>query len=268
LKISFSTLSCPQWSWNEIVAAAKDLGFDGIEVRGIENTIHVPSAKPFLPENLEKTKEKLQKLGLEISCFTSSCNLSDKCNISTVIKEGKEYIDLASKLGVPYVRMLGDPNPHPEENIDFSFTVENLSIMAEYAAERNVAVLIETNGTYANSDTILRLINIVNSPAVGILWDIHHTFRFFSEPVSQTYEKLGEYIKFVHIKDSVKLNGQVKYKMMGHGNVPVKEALQVLNNSGYNGYISLEWVKRWNMELEDPGIVLPHFINFVRNILS
>ncbi|NSW91856.1 MAG: sugar phosphate isomerase/epimerase [Firmicutes bacterium] len=268
MKISFSTLGCPRWSWDEIVVMAKDFGFDGIEVRGIGNEIHVPLAKPFLPKNLENTKSRLSNLGLEIPCLTSPCNLSDKCNIDAVIKEGKEYINLAAKLGVPYVRMLGDPNPHPEENIDFNFTVENLSIMTDYAGSKKVKVLMETNGKYADSNIMLQLIDTVNSPSVGVLWDIHHTYRFFSEPVTDTYNALGKYIEFIHIKDSIMINGQVKYKMMGYGDVPVKEALLLLKNNGYKGYVSLEWVKRWCTDLEEPGIVFSHFINYVRQILK
>ena len=35
MKLSLSTLGCPGWSWNEIFATAKDLGMNGIEVRGV-----------------------------------------------------------------------------------------------------------------------------------------------------------------------------------------------------------------------------------------
>jgi hypothetical protein len=94
LKISFSTLGCPRWSWDEIVVMAKDLGYDGIEVRGIGSEIYIPFAKPFLPENIERTKNRLVKLGLEIPCLTSSCNLSDKSNIHKVIKEGTVDIEI------------------------------------------------------------------------------------------------------------------------------------------------------------------------------
>lgn len=37
MKLSLSTLGCPGWSWNEIFATAKDLGMNGIEVRGVAN---------------------------------------------------------------------------------------------------------------------------------------------------------------------------------------------------------------------------------------
>ena len=39
MKISFSTLGCPRWSWREILATACDLGYGGVEVRGVGNDI-------------------------------------------------------------------------------------------------------------------------------------------------------------------------------------------------------------------------------------
>ena len=35
MKIAFSTLGCPNYDWKDIYSMAKDLGFDGIEIREI-----------------------------------------------------------------------------------------------------------------------------------------------------------------------------------------------------------------------------------------
>ena len=35
MKIAFSTLACSDFSWTDIYTMAKDLGFDGIELRGM-----------------------------------------------------------------------------------------------------------------------------------------------------------------------------------------------------------------------------------------
>ncbi|HHV98858.1 MAG TPA: sugar phosphate isomerase/epimerase [Clostridiaceae bacterium] len=268
MKISFSTLGCPDWSWEEITATARDFGFDGIEVRGIENEIYVPHAKPFTENNLKATLEKLERLNLEIPCITSSCYLFNKLKINKYMREGMEYVDLAQKIGARYVRVLGDANPEPSSEIDTAFVTENLCLLAQYAENKGVKILLETNGVFADSDTILSVIERVNSPALGILWDMHHPFRFMNEPVEKTYNSLKKYIEFVHIKDSVMEDGRVKYRMMGYGDVPVKTGLELLKAGGYEGYVSLEWVKRWCMELEEPGIVLPHFINYVKNIIG
>jgi len=59
MKICFSTLGCPDFTWTEIYSMAKDFGFDGIEVRGLGNEIITIRAKPFAPENVAATAEKL-----------------------------------------------------------------------------------------------------------------------------------------------------------------------------------------------------------------
>mgnify|MGYP002798133703 CR=1 FL=1 len=47
MKLSLSTLGCPGWSWNEIFATAKDLGMNGIEVRGVANEMFAPAIPVF-----------------------------------------------------------------------------------------------------------------------------------------------------------------------------------------------------------------------------
>ncbi|HEX3044743.1 MAG TPA: sugar phosphate isomerase/epimerase [Bacillota bacterium] len=268
MKISFSTLSSPEWSWEDTLVAAKDLGFDGIEVRGIENELFVPKANPFLAPNLPNTINRLAALRLEIPCLTSSCYLSDKEDRNYYIREGEEYIDLANQLGTPYVRVLGDNTAEPKNIVDTSFVAKNLLTLAQYAEPKQVTLLIETNGYFSDSAELFKLIQKVDQPNVGVLWDIHHPFRFMNESVSQTYQRLKNHIRFVHMKDSTIEDGKLKYKMPGFGDVPVKEALLLLKNDNYQGYISLEWVKRWCLELEDPGAVFPHFMNYVKNIIK
>jgi sugar phosphate isomerase/epimerase len=265
MKISFSTLGCPEWTWDDMIVTAKDLGFDGIEIRGIERELYAPKAKPFKDSNIKSTKERLSRLKLEIPCLTSSCFLFDRLNIDSNIREGKDYIDLANKLGTPYVRVLGDRTPEPLEQVDTDYVAANLSALAEYAEDKNVKVLIETNGTFANSEKLMGLLLKVNKNNVGVLWDIHHPFRFFNESPRQTYNILKDYIMFVHIKDSRIENGKVRYKMIGRGDVPADEALFILKDNNFSGFLSLEWVKRWNVDIEAPGIVFPHFINWVKS---
>lgn len=266
MKVSFSTLGCPGWTWAEIITMAKDFGYDGIELRGIKSELYVPRTKPFSKENIPETRKRLDELSLEIPCITSASCLSDRNNVQGALEEGMEYIDLAQALEAPYIRVLGDLNPQPGEDIDVDLVRDNLKILADYAKNKNVTVLIETNGVFARSQTIIGLMETLNHSNLGILWDIHHPYRFMGEKVEYTYDILKEYIRFIHIKDSVREGEKIKYKMMGHGDVPVKKALLLLGRGGYDGFVSLEWVKRWNMELEDPGIVFSHFINYIRLI--
>lgn len=267
MKVSFSTLGCPTWSWDDIVAMTKDLGFDGVEVRGIENEIYAPNCGPFLPVNISNTNNMLKEKGLDISCLTSASYLFDKNNIDRNMKEAIDYIALAEKIGCKNVRVLGDEQPYPGENIDVDFVGNNLIELADYAEGRNVDVLIETNGVFADSNTMLKLLKKVSKPNVGILWDVHHPYRYMNEKIEDTYNKLKPFIKHIHLKDSVMCDGKVNYKMMGHGDVPILDVLKLLKNDNYLEFISLEWVKRWNNKLEAPAIAFPHFINYVKKYM-
>lgn len=267
MKISFSTLGCPEWSFENILVTAKDLGIDGIEVRGIGNEIYVPNANPFCASKIQDTLERLKKMKLEIPCLTSSCFLFDKQNEDVYMKEGKDYIDLAHQMKVSFVRVLGDRTPEPRGEVDIDYVAGNLWLLAKYAETKGVKVLVETNGIFADSNKLLELIEKVDSPSVGVLWDVHHPYRHINEPVATTYEALKDYISFVHIKDSVIENSELKYKMLGHGDIPVKEAISILKANGYEGYLSLEWVKRWSIDLEEPGIVFSQFANYIKHLI-
>ncbi len=269
MKFAFSTLGCPNWEWADVMAAAKDLGYDGVEIRGIGQELYAPKSPYFSAANLPKTKERLKELGLEIPCLSTACYLNDKENAAGHIKAGKEYIDLAFALGTPYIRVMGDPNPQPELEIDIAFVADGLLELADYATGKNVSVLLESNGIFSDSSLLGELLETLNHKELGVLWDVHHPYRFCLEPVEETYANLKPYIRHLHMKDSIMaINGMPEYKLMGKGDIPNNKVLKILENDGFEGYVSLEWTKRWNKGLEEPGIVFPQFIDYVRNILK
>ena len=65
MKIAFSTIGCPDFDWPDIYSMAKDLGFDGIEIRGLGKDIFAVQAQPFTESQLPETVKKLSKLRLE-----------------------------------------------------------------------------------------------------------------------------------------------------------------------------------------------------------
>ncbi|MBO7406383.1 MAG: sugar phosphate isomerase/epimerase [Clostridia bacterium] len=268
MKIAFSTLGCPDWSWDEILATAKDMGYDAVEIRGISKEIYAPAIPVFAPDRINDVRQKLSRMDLKLSCLTSACYLFDKVNSEKTAAEGKAYIELADSLGIPYVRVLGDRNPEPGEGIDDQFVADSLKRFCEFARGTGVTVLIETNGVYADSERLLRLVKAVNDPKLGVLWDVHHPYRYFNETPEKTYENLKEYIRYLHVKDSVVTeDGKLKYRMMGYGDLPVAEALKILKAGGFDGYVTLEWVKRWYSELEEPGVVFMQYISYMRRLL-
>jgi len=264
LKISFSTLGCPNWLWKEILVAANDLNYQGIELRGLGPDLFIPQAKMFLPENLSQTRESLEKRNLEISCISTECVLSSDSD--DVILKAKSYIDLAESLGVKYIRILGDVNPWPCDSVNQDVVFNNLVVLEPYAKSKNVIMLVESNGIYAKSKLLSDLLSHANSPFIQALWDLNHPVRYYNESPEETWQNIGKYVRHVHVKDSVIKDGSLTYCMLGYGDLPITEAFKLLKNNGYNEYVSLEWTKRWNNELEDAGIIFSHFAHNVRNI--
>ena len=127
----------------------------------------------------------------------------------------------------------------------------------------NVTLLIETNGVYADTKRLKKVLDAIGNRKVAALWDMHHPYRFMGESPEETVANLGEYIKHVHVKDSVMVDGKVTYKLMGTGDMPLKEMFDALQAIDYLGYVSLEWVYRWSKDLLDAGIVIPQFANYM-----
>jgi len=264
MKLAFSTLGCPDFSWIDIYSMAKDIGFDGIEIRGLGNEIFAVQAQPFTESQLPQTAKMLSELRLKIPCLSSGCCLKFAENAEKNYEEIVQYIMLASKLGTPYIRILADLEPQPTGEVDDGVVLAALQRLIPLAEEKGVTLLAETNGVYSDTARLCRLLDSVASDAVAALWDMHHPYRFAGEKPEKTVQNLGAYIKYVHIKDSVVENGTIRYRMMGEGDLPIDEMMMALRSINYDGYVSLEWVKRWAADLDDAGVVFPNFANYMK----
>ncbi|MDE6678532.1 MAG: AMP-binding protein [Ruminococcus sp.] len=265
MKISFSTLACPEWSWADICSIAKDLKFNGIEVRGIGDEIFSVKVKSFTEQKLKKTIRKLTELNLEIPCLSSGACLKYAENFSDTKAEITAYAKLAKKLNTPYIRVLADDNYCPDSEVNDDVVLELLAKLVPVAEEYNVTLLVETNGVYSDTARLARLLDRIESRKVSALWDMHHPYRFAGESPETTVSNLGEYIKFVQVKDSfITSDGNIEYCMTGEGDIPIKEMLSALESINYIGYVSIEWIKRRATNLSDAGIVIPQFAEFMR----
>ncbi|SHE89714.1 Sugar phosphate isomerase/epimerase [Caldanaerobius fijiensis DSM 17918] len=269
MKVSFTTLSCPDWPWEKILDEAARLGYDGIEIRGIEGEMYLPKAKPFLPENIDKTKMLLKQKNLKICCLDTSCSFHDKATYNNYLQEGIDTIDLAFKMEVPFIRVFGNSIPNLEEEEDVINMISNaMNELGHYAESKGVCVLIETHGDFANTIRLLKVLEKVDSNSVGVLWDINHPYKAFSEPVEETYARLKNYIKHTHIKDSIGVGKEAKLCMIGQGDMPIAQCIEILKQNGYNGWLSLEWEKKWHPELEEPEIALEVYIRYIKNLMK
>ena len=267
MKLAFSTLGCPNWPWREIYAAAKDLQIDGIEIRGIENEMYAPRVRIFDEQNRGVTLAQLSSAGIALTQLTSGATLGMPDSPAAGRREVLDYIDMAATLGVPYIRVMISNQPGPEP-VDLDQAKKLYLELCAAAKEKGVCLLIETNGVLADSRAMADFMEGTDPVSAGVLWDIHHPYRFFGESPDQTYRNIGRYVKNTHVKDSVFQDGKLSYRMMGYGDVPIYDALKILNGAGYRGFITLEWTKRWNKELQEPGIVFYHYASYMKYLME
>ena len=265
MKLAFSTIGCPEWNWDDALSAASDLGYDGVEIRGVSNELFAPAIPEFTAGKLAETKARLGSLRLAIPCLTSACSLGQAETNAAAMADATEYIRTAATLGTPYVRVMCESTAAPQSAVDEELVKRSLRELGALAASSGVTVLLETNGHYAKSERMAALFDEIGADGLGVLWDVHHPYRFFGESPEHTVGLLGEWIRYVHIKDSIVSDGTIRYKMLGQGSLPIPSFMQSLNDIGYDGWYTLEWVRRWDMSLEEPGIAFAHYISFMRD---
>ncbi|HPJ03849.1 MAG TPA: sugar phosphate isomerase/epimerase family protein [Candidatus Limiplasma sp.] len=265
MKISFSTLGCPHWSWREITSAAVDLNYQGIEMRGIGTDISVPVIPVFSENNIDHTISELKRMNLVIPCLDSDCCIHLSDSEAPVDIEVEAYLKLAKKLSTPYVRiMAAAPVPKPVGTVDEGYVREHAAKLGGIAEQYGVTLLIETNGVWSDTEKLARLLEAIDSKFVKALWDVHHPYRFKGESPQVTAGNLRPWLCHTHFKDSQKTADGYRYALPGFGDVPLEGAVHALDAIGYDGFYSLEWVKRWDTTLEEPGIVFAHYANYMR----
>jgi sugar phosphate isomerase/epimerase len=267
LPLCFSTLGTPQWSWDRILQYATDHGYAAIELRTLMGTEDLPGRPEFAAGQIEQTRRQLAERNLRVACIGSSAHMheGETTRRSAQLQGGRRSIDLAQALGAPYVRVFGDRVPEGESRpVVLARVAEGLRELGDYAADRNVTVLIESHGDFSDSPSLLEIMQRVNSPQVAVLWDAHHTFVAAREAPDESFRRLQPYIRHTHLKDSVPTGTGRRYVLTGTGEVPVQEQVEVLLRNRFGGYYSFEWEKRWHPDIEEPEVAIPHFARVMR----
>ena len=268
LPIGFSTLGCPSWGWIKVLDFAQQNAFAAVELRGLAGTMDLPSRPEFADGQIEQSKKEIASRGLRISCVSSSANMHDSGpEHEKQLADARRFIDLASRLGAPYVRVFGNKLVGPQ-GAAVEHIAGSLRELGSYAGRKNVTVILESHGDFTTSAVLQEILERAASPHVALLWDAHNTFVEGKEDPEVTVRQLGKYIRHTHLKDARLANGQDNYVLTGRGDVPVKRQVELLAASGYAGYYSFEWEKVWHPEIDEPEIAIVDFARVVTRYLS
>jgi len=268
MRLCFSTIACPDWSFDDMLSACADIGYDGVEIYGAFDEIGLSNTNGVSVDKVEIAKSKLVSYGVKIPILTTGEYLALNLDAESAELKVKEHIMLAGALGVKYVGVRGERSDDPRDEVDYKELLERYIALCGFAAEHDVHLLIETSGFLADSSVMKRFMEDAKCPNSGVIWDMHHTIRFFKEDMMDTMGRLHSRIRHVHVKDSiVGRNGKLTYMLNGYGSIPIDEAYRAVSGTGYDGFYSYEWGKNWVRQNAEPKAAFGQYLEYMKDIL-
>lgn len=268
MRLCFSTLACPEWTLEQIIDTARAHQL-GVDFRGIGPELDI-TRLPAFNEQLDQTLARLREAGVELPCFNTSIRivLADPKAWSAYLDECQRYALLAGKTGTRYLRIFGGAIPKEMSRAEAQVVGErHLRQLVKLCRPHGCMPVLETHDAWRTSAEVLELIQALSPGDVGVLWDIEHPYRA-GEAVDQTARALAPYIRHIHIKDAVHDGDRYEARLLGEGDLPLRDALRALRSIGYDGWISLETEKRWHKSAPDPEQSIPQFARYVRGELN
>ncbi len=271
IRLGFSTIACPDYDVDRIVALAGETGLEGIEIRFLRGTVDLTSLDELSPARIAETRRRFEDAGLRVVVVGTGVRMNslDPAQRGQQTAAARTNLAIAQGLGTPYLRVFGGPIPRDQDHertLDAIAT--GLGAVADMTAAEGVECILETHDDFCTSASVLDLYRRGASDRLGVLWDTLHSHRF-GETADATWAALGPRIRHVHVKDSVKADASgFDFALTGEGTVPVGSFLDVLRRADWDGYVHFEWEKGWHPEIADADVAVPHFARVVRGLLA
>lgn len=275
MKLAFSSVGCPGWDLVTMVEKAREFGYQGIELRCLAGQMYLPLA-PELASNPAKIAQLMRDTGIEIVCLASASafHMRDPKEVAKNTAEAREYIELAAKLGCPFVRVFGAEIPkasffgYERRESVLGRIADSLRQLADHAATHRVTVLVENGGDFTDSVAMWYLVDAADSPAVRCCWNPFNA-RIRGERPTTSVPRLGARIGLVHVTDA-KFDGLSfdGYTLPGQGDVEIHRMIQLLKGIGYRGHLVFDWPKLWNPALADPDKAFATAAKYLRGLLD
>ena len=272
MKISYTTLACPEWNLKRICEQAVSAGYDGIDFRGYLDQIDISHHTLFQGDEAGKM---IREFGLEVSGVSSSIKICDAPNQSAALEEARRTIDVCQRLQAKHVRVFGGGDSENLSRETLAIAGRNtMEKILELDSAQDISWDFETHDVWIRAKDCLLLVERIPFAQFNLLWDMGNSFMFSQESAETIWAQIGERVVYSHIKDAVyrpdeastHYNGW-RFVLPGTGELPLAEAVRILNANGYRGWYVLEHEKRWHSNLAEPEKVLPVFAEWMRSLL-
>lgn len=263
-------MSTPEFDVFEALTFFSELGLDGAEViiqSGYKSGIPYEADDAFV----QSVRNHADKLGITIAATTPYLNLYNNLDEEVRLAEVaqlKRVIDMTVILGGKSIRIYGgafqDEETDPDEK-KLQQLVKSMRECGDYAAPFGIRLSIENHfGTMTTTaHETMKVIQAINHPNVGILYDQANLAFFPAEEYEEALELQKDHIFYVHVKDLIYRGGvpqkfrsdsvshiseeirTVYSRFPGDGVLDWPAILTGLKGIGYDGWLSLEYERRW-----------------------
>ena len=248
-------------SWQEKLQAAKDAGFDYVEM-SIDETDEKLARLDMDEQEKEEIHQAIKKVGIPFGSICLSGHRKyplgdpDKKKQARSLEIMQKAILLAADLGIRTIQLAGydvyyDKGTE-QTRADFQ---KNLIAAAIMAARGGVQLGFETMET-PFMDTVqkaMHYVNIVQSPYLGVYPDsgnLTNASLLYKKPVIEDMETGRGHIVAVHLKETVP--GKYREIPFGTGHVDFSKITKKAWSMGMRRYVGEFWYKEgtdWRKEL-------------------
>ena len=271
MKLAFSTLGCPEWNLQQIAEAARNLGYQGIELRALGGSINLLERPELQAGAIEHTRAFLQDQNLSICCVDTSCSFDavDEKIRQENVEIALHHCELAAALRAPLVRVF--PNEIPAEATREE-TRDRIAASLQEVAKRGpsgVCVGLETHGDFARGYAAAEIIRLVDQWNIGLIWDVANALAA-GDSIEESARAVAPYLMHVHLRDARAVAGREHWLpvLAGRGAVSFAKTIDALRGLAYDGYISFEWEKYWHPEIEEPEVAFADFATAMKLALQ
>jgi sugar phosphate isomerase/epimerase len=189
-----------------------------------------------------RVRRMLDDAGVAVSAIGSPIGkIAVSAPLEPELERMRRLAGIAAELGTSIVRVFSffippgePPDRHRHEVVD------RMRALA-WIAEEHGLILAHENEKEIYGDRPERcaeLIDAVGSPALRATFDAANFVQVGVQPQTEAYELLRPYLVYLQVKDALAATGEVV--PAGQGDGQVRETLDALQGSGFEGYVSLE----------------------------
>jgi sugar phosphate isomerase/epimerase len=158
------------------------------------------------------------------------------------IDHTRRALDLCAELGAPHITTEpgGPIAPGQTRQEALDLFVEVLKPLAEHAEKRGVLLLIEPEPDLLleRTDQYLELAERVNSPALGLNFDVGHAYCM-SEDLPKAIAALAPHTRHYHLED-IAATRVHHHLPPGDGAIDFAEVIAAIRKTGYDGWLTVE----------------------------